>query len=186
MAENYIINWNLLGEFNSPNKLQSFSELKFYQKMQYTINCSLRDMIIETILSIMIGSLLSLTSINDDQPYYDLLTTENLLFICLIAPIVEELIFRLCLHNCLKHFNVATNLRILIANICFGLIHLSNAGIDRSTLNAISHCVVIILVPTHGKIYELGGYGFACLSHITNNIVCVAIYIIFSQKLKDN
>lgn len=179
MNNDYIMpfNWNLLSESNLPNKFQAFSELNFFPKIQFVIHCVLSDMIIKYLLSSIIRLLLSFLPINDDSPSYDSITAENLFIICLMGPILDELIFRLYFHTCLKYLKIAPNLRILIANACYGLCQLSQMGIYLSPLKAISHCVVVILMPTHGKIYELAGFKFACVSHIIHNIVMVTAYI---------
>lgn len=51
-----------------------------------------------------------------------------IVFIVIIGPITEELIFRKALHDVFRHFKMPSGVILLISSVLFGLIHVINAG----------------------------------------------------------
>ena len=51
-----------------------------------------------------------------------------IIFIVIIGPIVEELIFRKSIHQVLRSFKLPTWLVLVISSVLFGLIHVIGAG----------------------------------------------------------
>lgn len=112
--------------------------------------------------------------------------------LALVAPIVEEVVFRLILQNVIyllqkaacmitpERFTKSTvfvwltssSCRIIVTTVAFASVHLFNAGLYLSTAFAITQVAIILLIDRHSLLYETTGSIAAPLaSHITNNSI---------------
>ena len=104
----------------------------------------------------------------------DLYPLISVLVFGIIGPIFEELTYRAGLFNILNRWNKV--LAYLGTSIFFGLIHFNLSGdIVGELINLPSYIVSGLLLC---YFYDYGGFGAACIAHITNNLVGILIQII--------
>lgn len=87
----------------------------------------------------------------------------GIISIALICPILEELIFRLCICGGMLHFNVRPWIAICISALCFAIAHWNPAQIP------FAFGMGLVL----GLLYWRNGLWLSVLVHITNNSVAL-------------
>jgi membrane protease YdiL (CAAX protease family) len=97
--------------------------------------------------------------------------------LCFMAPIAEEITYRVGLFGFLKRWNVYA--AYIIAPIVFGLIHFgwTKIGTDGIYNELIQIPSYIFAGVGFALLYDFCGFGASTLAHITNNLISVLVMI---------
>ncbi len=105
------------------------------------------------------------------------------IMITLVAPIIEELIFRLCLHEiirfvlyyCLPETYSSYMFVVYIPKLLFVAAHLHNAT-RFATKKVLIQVILVLITSKADQVYEYGGLLPCIISHITHNFI--AFYLL--------